>query len=448
MRRKYGAVVGMAVGLIVGLATLAQADPLTIRVGWVQTPGHLAPLIEALGKRASRNLQASRPELRDAGDALQRHDAANPGAGDQRTGDRLAGDRARWPWRSPTRISTSAIVADVVAGRASRAISREYFVVKADGPIKKIEDVKGKRIATNTIGSASDSAMRTMFRKHGIKDSDFTTVETNFANMPAMLEGGKVDMIGVLPQFAKGIVDNAKYKVLFTARDAVGPTQAVMWAMRADVIAAHRPVIGRFLRGPYPRRALVPRPDEPRGGASTSAAEVTKLPTEKLALRLHQGRFLPLARCAARNRARCRRRSTRRSNSRSLPKRVEISPKYVDLSLIEEAKKRGSTGNERQRRWTGRRTDIVDRPGQPHIPAGARPPGAGARQRVARRSATASSSRCWARAAAARARCFTWSAGFCRSRRARSWSRTSRSPGPAPTAASSFSISRCSRGRR
>jgi len=29
----------------------ALADPLPIRVGWVVTPGHLAPLIEALGKR-------------------------------------------------------------------------------------------------------------------------------------------------------------------------------------------------------------------------------------------------------------------------------------------------------------------------------------------------------------------------------------------------------------
>ena len=35
-----------AAGLVLGLAGTAAADPLTIRIGWVQTPGHLAPLIE------------------------------------------------------------------------------------------------------------------------------------------------------------------------------------------------------------------------------------------------------------------------------------------------------------------------------------------------------------------------------------------------------------------
>ena len=123
----------------------------------------------------------------------------------------------------------------------------ENFVVLADGPIKQIEDVKGKRVATNAIGSASDAAMRTMLHRHGIKDSDFTTVEANFANMPAMLEGGKVDMIGVLPQFAHGIIGNPAYKVLFTGKDAVGPTQAVVWAIRSDVIKAHRAAFVDFL---------------------------------------------------------------------------------------------------------------------------------------------------------------------------------------------------------
>src|SRR5271156_1586227 len=35
----------------IGLAAVARAAPLTVRIGWVLTPGHIAPLIEALGKR-------------------------------------------------------------------------------------------------------------------------------------------------------------------------------------------------------------------------------------------------------------------------------------------------------------------------------------------------------------------------------------------------------------
>ncbi|HEX3537933.1 MAG TPA: hypothetical protein VHU15_14335 [Stellaceae bacterium] len=42
--------VAIAAALLLVLVGSAKADPLTIRVGWVQTPGHLAPLVEALGK--------------------------------------------------------------------------------------------------------------------------------------------------------------------------------------------------------------------------------------------------------------------------------------------------------------------------------------------------------------------------------------------------------------
>src|SRR5579862_8082279 len=233
----------MSIGAI-ALAAAARAEPLTIRVGWVVTPGHLAPLIEELGKREpgvfkhlgksyvmqAVHFQGTTPEIQ--AQAINDLEVASfsPAA------VALAITNAHLDER---------IVADVVSDGVPGHFS-ENFVVLADGPIKTVEDVKGKRIATNTIGSASDEAMRTMFRKHGIKDTDFTTVEANFANMPAMLEGGKLDMIGLLPQFAKGIIDNPKYKVLFTARDAVGPTQAVMWAMRGDFIAAHRPALVDF----------------------------------------------------------------------------------------------------------------------------------------------------------------------------------------------------------
>ena len=81
----------------------------------------------------------------------------------------------------------------------------EPYVVRKDGPIKTIEDIKGKRVATNAIGSAADTAMRIMLRKHNIQDSDFTTIETNFANMFPMIEDGKVDMITVLPQDVKRV---------------------------------------------------------------------------------------------------------------------------------------------------------------------------------------------------------------------------------------------------
>ncbi|HVH76383.1 MAG TPA: ABC transporter substrate-binding protein [Stellaceae bacterium] len=318
------------------LAAPAVAQPLTIRVGWVQTPGHLAPLVEALGK--------AHPEVfRHLGKSYVlkaiRFRGTTPQIQAQAIGDlevvsespsalALAITNARLDER---------VVADVLEDGHPGYFS-EYFVVRADGPIKTIADVKGKRIATNTIGSASDEAMRTMFRRHGIADKDFTTVETNFANMPAMLEGGKLDMIGVLPQFANGIIGNPKYRVLFRAVQAVGPTQAVVWGMRASFIKAHRKALVDFFEDQIRARRWFLDPKN-HAAALALAARVTKLPASRLAYAFTKQDFYrsPDMRPDI---ALIQKEIDESVKLKVLPKAVTISPTYVDLSLIRDAKRR------------------------------------------------------------------------------------------------------------
>src|SRR5947208_2392782 len=275
-----GAAVALILAGMFGPAA-ALADLLPIRVGWVVTPGHLAPLIEALGMREAGVFKHLGQSY-----VLQttRFQGTTPQIQAQAIGDL---DVAALSTAALALAITNAkleerVVADVVADGVEGFYSENY-VVAADGPIKTIEDVKGKRIATNAIGSASDAAMRTMFRKHGLKDSDFTTVETNFTNMPAMLDGGKVDLIGTLPQFLKQLRGNPnKYRVLFTGRDAVGPTQAVLWGMRAEVIAAHRPVFVDFFED-HIRAVRWFLDEKNREAALDILTGVTKLPKESLA---------------------------------------------------------------------------------------------------------------------------------------------------------------------
>jgi ABC-type nitrate/sulfonate/bicarbonate transport system substrate-binding protein len=335
-RMKRGlAVLGLMLAGILG-ASAAKANPMPIRVGWVVTPGHLAPLIEALGKREpgvfkhlgksyvlqTTRFQGTTPMIQ--AQAINELDIAAFST----AALALAVTNAKLDER---------VVADVVAD-GHPGYFTENFVVLADGPIKKIEDVKGKRVASNAIGSAHDLAMRTMLRKHGIKDSDVTTVETNFANMPAMLDGGKVDMIGVLPQFSKGIIGNDKYKVLFTGRDAVGPIQAVMWAMRAEVIAANRPTLVDFFED-HIRAVRWFLDEKNREAALDITAAVTKLPKADLAFAFTKEDFYhsPDARPELDT---VQREIDRAVELGVLPQRVDILPKHVDLSLIEEAKKR------------------------------------------------------------------------------------------------------------
>ena len=45
------ATAAVALFAVIGVIAVARAEPMTIRIGWVVSPGHMPPVIEALGKR-------------------------------------------------------------------------------------------------------------------------------------------------------------------------------------------------------------------------------------------------------------------------------------------------------------------------------------------------------------------------------------------------------------
>jgi len=144
-------------------------------------------------------------------------------------------------------MSDLRIIADEFQDGAPGYYSDEYFVLK-DGPIKTVEDLKGKVIATNVAGSAVDIAMRAMLRKHHLEDKrDVTIVEAPFPTMPAMLQEKKIVMFpGVLP-FSQDPQIRKVTRRLFLQSDAIGRTQMVVWAARDPFIRAHRDALADFL---------------------------------------------------------------------------------------------------------------------------------------------------------------------------------------------------------
>jgi len=121
--------------------------------------------------------------------------------------------------------------------------SNEYEVL-ADSPIHKVEDLKGKVVATNAAGSAVDVAMRALLHQHGLEaNRDYTIIEAPFPAMRAILAEKKADLIPAVPPFSFDPELKKIARPLFTCKDALGLSQFIMWTARKPFIDAHRTVL-------------------------------------------------------------------------------------------------------------------------------------------------------------------------------------------------------------
>ncbi|MGH7047195.1 MAG: ABC transporter substrate-binding protein [Stellaceae bacterium] len=336
----------LAVALIVGAANVtgsppaaAATTPLVIRVGWAETPGHLAPLVAVLAKR--------HPEIMpNDGKTYDFEPIRFPGSTPQIQA--LAIKQLEIAAFSDSAFALAVtnahldvpIVADVIQTGRKGYFPGEYVVAK-DGPIKTVDDLKGKRVATNAIGSEADSTMRAMLRRHDITDNEVTTVEANFANQPAMLEQGKVDMIELLPQFAAELMATGKYRVLFTASEVHGISEAVFWCMRADFIAQNRPALIDFFTD-YMRAVRWFLDPKNRDEGLAILSEATHKPVKDLEFAFTPHDFYRSPDLMP-DIAAVQSEINEDVKLGVLPKRIVVSPKYVDLSLITAAAKRLGT---------------------------------------------------------------------------------------------------------
>src|SRR3984885_5395074 len=118
--------------------------------------------------------------------------------------------------------------------------SGRYDVLK-DGPIKKVEDLKGKVVATNAEGSAVDIGMKAMLHRHGLENKrDYTVIEAPFPAMKAMLAENKVDLIPAVLPFALDPELQAMATTLFPSKDAIGISQFVSFQARKPFIDKNR----------------------------------------------------------------------------------------------------------------------------------------------------------------------------------------------------------------
>jgi NitT/TauT family transport system substrate-binding protein len=138
------------------------------------------------------------------------------------------------------------IIADEFQDGVDDYYSQE-FMVRKDSPIQKVEDLKGKIIATNAAGSAIDVAMRAMLHKHGLEDKrDYTMVEAPFPAMKAMLKEKKIDLIPAIVPFSYDPELHTFARDLFVQKDAIGVTDMIVWTARKPFIDKNRAALVDF----------------------------------------------------------------------------------------------------------------------------------------------------------------------------------------------------------
>jgi NitT/TauT family transport system substrate-binding protein len=230
------------------------------------------------------------------------------------------------------------VIADEFRDGVEGWYSQEYMVL-ADGPIKKPDDLKRKVIATNAAGSAVDVAMRAMLRKHGLEDKrDYTVVEAPFPAMRAMLAEKKVDLIPAVLPFALDPELRKISRTLFIQRDAIGVTQMIVWTARKPFIDKNRAVLVDFMEDSLRivRWYLDPKNHEE---VKQIAARVTKQPAERFDWLFTKGKdayrdpnMMPDLAALQRNVDMTRDLGFVRGN-------LDVK-KHADLSIVEEAAKR------------------------------------------------------------------------------------------------------------
>ena len=139
------------------------------------------------------------------------------------------------------------IVADGFRDGVPGYYSTEFMVLN-DSPIKTVEDLKGKVVTSNGAGSAVDIALREMLKKHNMEDKkDYTLIESAFPNMKSELIDHKVDLITGVTPFSQDPALRSAAHALFVQKDAIGLSQMIVFAARADFLAKNRAAMIDYL---------------------------------------------------------------------------------------------------------------------------------------------------------------------------------------------------------
>jgi sulfonate transport system substrate-binding protein len=266
----------MAAAAVIVMLGTAQAEPVKIRMAWVAPVANWASILlekQDLAKHIGRSYTVE----------AVRFQGTPPMMTAIATGELEIGDLSfsTFPLTvQNANIEDLRIIADEFQDGVQGYMSNQFLVLK-DGPIRKVEELKGKVIATNAVGSGVDIGARAMLRKHGLEDKrDYTVIEAPFPAMKAMLKEKKADLISAVPPFSFDPELKQISRTLFDSKDAIGTSQFVVWTARKSFIDKNRAALVDFMEDMLRIQRWFMDPKN-KDEAMKIAGKVTKQPPER-----------------------------------------------------------------------------------------------------------------------------------------------------------------------
>lgn len=183
------------------------------------------------------------------------------------------------PATPPDLIKAVAGGLDVVAVAGEAVETKDnpstHVIVRSDSPIRSVRDLKGKVIASPTLGAIIHVSLLHLLKKNGISPTAIRAVEVPFPNMADQLKAGTVDAVEVLEPFAGQLLAAGNRSIVDPLLSVGDEVLYPFWISQTKWAKSHRKAIGAWVVSLEQAKAFI---DANPGEARTILAKYSKLP--------------------------------------------------------------------------------------------------------------------------------------------------------------------------
>jgi len=270
-------ILSVAALALLAASPIAGADPVKIRGAWIATPASLMPILFAkpgVAKHSGVSYQF---------EAI--HFTATPALITALAAGEIEIATLNFA-TLPIAVENAGLTdLRIIADETQDGVGDYFtvqFMVQKDGPIKTVEDLKGKAVAVNGIGAGVEIGLRSYLQQHGLMfKKDYSTIEVPFPTMKAVLADHKADLVTATlpfildPEFAK------IGRTLFTLKDALNGTELSLWEVRQPFLEKNRAALVDLLEDLVRAYRWYADPANHKEAVEILAA-YTKIPAERL----------------------------------------------------------------------------------------------------------------------------------------------------------------------